>query len=91
MDDGVEAPRAPAFAPRAIAGVLGDVGEQARIENALPIATAVSSLQPLWDFRTHRNFLLPARTLYASFGFEYRSPFADYREDPNSVFMPKAL
>jgi putative acetyltransferase len=36
------------------------------------------------------EFFLPARTLYASFGFAPCSPFADYREDPNSVFMTKA-
>ena len=29
----------------------------------------------------------PARRLYASFGFTVCAPFADYREDPNSVFM----
>ncbi|WP_245555270.1 GNAT family N-acetyltransferase [Hahella ganghwensis] len=29
----------------------------------------------------------PARQLYAGFGFQYCEPFADYREDPNSVFM----
>jgi putative acetyltransferase len=33
----------------------------------------------------------PARTLYASFGFQYCKPFADYREDPNSVFMTLEL
>lgn len=29
----------------------------------------------------------PARALYERFGFTYCAPFADYREDPNSVFM----
>lgn len=29
----------------------------------------------------------PARALYARFGFESCAPFADYHEDPNSVFM----
>ncbi|MEH7548823.1 MULTISPECIES: GNAT family N-acetyltransferase [Bacillaceae] len=29
----------------------------------------------------------PARSLYASFGFRYCKPFADYLDDPNSVFM----
>lgn len=29
----------------------------------------------------------PAWTLYASFGFTFCQPFADYRPDPNSVFM----
>jgi putative acetyltransferase len=32
-----------------------------------------------------------ARNLYASFGFQYCAPFADYVEDPNSVFMTKEL
>lgn len=29
----------------------------------------------------------PARRLYEGFGFTYCSPFADYVDDPNSVFM----
>ncbi len=33
----------------------------------------------------------PARRLYASFGFLPCAPFADYVEDPNSVFMTLAL
>ena len=33
----------------------------------------------------------PARRLYESFGFSYCAPFADYVEDPNSVFMTKLL
>lgn len=33
----------------------------------------------------------PARSLYRRYGFESRGPFADYREDPNSVFMEKRL
>jgi putative acetyltransferase len=37
------------------------------------------------------DFFLPARTLYASFEFAPCPPFADYRADPNSVFMTKAL
>ncbi|GIP39414.1 putative N-acetyltransferase YsnE [Paenibacillus sp. J31TS4] len=32
-----------------------------------------------------------ARQLYQRFGFESCPPFADYREDPNSVFMTKEL
>lgn len=34
---------------------------------------------------------LPARTLYEQNGFRYRGPFADYVEDPNSVFMCRDL
>jgi putative acetyltransferase len=37
------------------------------------------------------DFFLPARALYASFGFEPCPPFADYTADPNSVFMTKEL
>lgn len=33
----------------------------------------------------------PARALYERYGFEYGDPFADYEEDPNSVFMTKKL
>lgn len=33
----------------------------------------------------------PARTLYARFGFTPCAPFADYRPDPNSVFMTRAV
>jgi len=34
---------------------------------------------------------IPAQKLYESFGFTYCGPFADYRPDPNSVFMTKEL
>jgi putative acetyltransferase len=37
------------------------------------------------------EFFLPARTLYEKFGFRYCEPFADYRLDPYSVFMTRAL
>lgn len=33
----------------------------------------------------------PARALYRRYGFEYRGPFANYTDDPNSVFMTKKL
>jgi len=33
----------------------------------------------------------PARSLYAKFGFRVCGPFADYVEDPNSVFMTREL
>lgn len=35
------------------------------------------------------DYFAPARQLYSRFGFTYCAPFADYREDPNSVFMTK--
>ena len=33
----------------------------------------------------------PARALYASYGFEYCGPFADYAEDSFSVFMTRRI
>ena len=33
----------------------------------------------------------PARRLYSDAGFEYTTPFADYRKDPHSVFMTLTL
>ncbi|MFF8941413.1 GNAT family N-acetyltransferase [Streptomyces sp. NPDC014864] len=37
------------------------------------------------------DFFLPARRLYSKYGFDYCEPFADYRPDPNSVFMTRVL
>jgi len=36
-------------------------------------------------------FFQPARALYQRFGFSECAPFADYAEDPNSVFMTLEL
>ena len=36
-------------------------------------------------------FFAPARALYERSGFAYCPPFADYRPDPNSVYMTRAL
>ncbi|MEH7511777.1 GNAT family N-acetyltransferase [Gottfriedia acidiceleris] len=33
----------------------------------------------------------PAKKLYELFGFKYCKPFADYKDDPNSVFMTLEL
>jgi putative acetyltransferase len=33
----------------------------------------------------------PAQRLYESFGFTFCAPFADYTDDPNSVYMTLAL
>jgi putative acetyltransferase len=37
------------------------------------------------------EFFEPARKLYLKHGFAYCEPFAEYRKDPNSVFMTKVL
>ncbi len=36
-------------------------------------------------------YFQPARQLYERFGFVYCEPFADYRKDPNNVFMTLSL
>jgi putative acetyltransferase len=38
-----------------------------------------------------QDFFRPAQTLYAKYGFRECGPFADYRLDPNSVFMTLEL
>jgi len=37
------------------------------------------------------DYFAPARRLYARHGFVVRGPFADYTDDPNSVYMELAL
>ena len=37
------------------------------------------------------DFFAPARGLYVKFGFKKCDPFADYIEDPNSVYMTREL
>ena len=37
------------------------------------------------------GFFAPARALYARFGFEPCAPFADYTDDPHSVYLTKLL
>ena len=36
-------------------------------------------------------FFVPARNLYAKYGFKNCAPFSTYKEDPNSVFMYREL
>lgn len=37
------------------------------------------------------EFFVSARGLYEKHGFEYCGPFADYKDDPNSVFMTRTI
>jgi putative acetyltransferase len=37
------------------------------------------------------DYFAPAHRLYGRFGFARCAPFADYAEDPNSVFMTREL
>ena len=37
------------------------------------------------------DFFIPARMLYAKFGFSYCEPFGDYQPSPHNVFMTRAV
>lgn len=37
------------------------------------------------------DYFKPARKLYLKHGFEYTTPFSDYTNDPNSLFLTKIL
>ncbi|WP_213999821.1 GNAT family N-acetyltransferase [Arsukibacterium sp.] len=50
-----------------------------------------SGIRQLYLETGSMNFFLPARTLYQSAGFKFCGPFADYPDDPNSMFMTKVL
>lgn len=48
-------------------------------------------VEQLWLETGSMEFFAPARAMYAAAGFEECGPFGDYVEDPNSVFMSRAL
>mgnify|MGYP003635099444 CR=1 FL=1 len=50
-----------------------------------------SGIRQLYLETGSMDFFLPARNLYQSAGFEFCGSFADYPDDPNSMFMTKAL
>ncbi|WP_344047743.1 GNAT family N-acetyltransferase [Nocardioides panacihumi] len=55
--------------------------DQARVRGAARVLLETGS----------EEYFAPARRLYARHGFEVRGPFADYTDDPNSVYMELAL
>ncbi len=61
--------------------VLGHMLEEARRRSYRRVSLETGSMEKFE----------PARRLYAGFGFAYCRPFADYVDDPNSVFMTKEL
>jgi len=61
--------------------ILAHIIEEARRRSYTRLSLETGSMEA---FR-------PAQRLYESFGFAYCPPFADYREDPNSVFMTLLL
>lgn len=63
---------------------------RAVLEHIMSVARARSYARLSLETGSMQAFA-PARRLYESFGFEYCAPFGDYRLDPNSVFMTRAL
>jgi putative acetyltransferase len=63
------------------ATLLEHILEEARRRNYKRVSLETGSMEAF----------APARRLYARFGFTACGPFADYSEDPNSVFMTKEL
>jgi putative acetyltransferase len=63
---------------------------RAILEHALGVARARGYKRLSLETGTVEAFA-PAQSLYASVGFEVCGPFADYREDPHSVFMTLRL
>lgn len=61
--------------------LLGHIIEEARRRGYRRLSLETGSMK---EFE-------PARRLYAAFGFRDCGPFADYVEDPNSVFMTREL
>ena len=79
----VKSMRTPAALRRRGAGraILAHIIEVARSRSYERLSLETGS-QPAFE---------PAQKLYESFGFERCGPFADYRDDPNSVFMTRRL
>ncbi|MEH0167270.1 GNAT family N-acetyltransferase [Paucibacter sp. JuS9] len=61
--------------------ILNHILEQARARGLTRLSLETGS-QPEFE---------PARRLYASAGFKFCGPFADYAEDPYSAFMTRQL
>jgi putative acetyltransferase len=63
------------------AAMLGFLLDQARARGAHRVLLETGA----------EDYFAPARRLYARHGFVVRPPFADYTDDPNSVYMELVL
>lgn len=61
--------------------LLGHIIDEARRRGYTRLSLETGSMEAFY----------PAQKLYEGFGFHYCPPFADYWDDPNSVFMTKEL
>ena len=58
-------------------GIVEHIIDQARVRSYKRLSLETGSMDEF----------VPARALYSRFGFSVTGPFADYKLDPNSVFM----
>lgn len=72
----------PSFRRRGVAGAL--------LEAVLGYAESEGFRRLSLETGSQDHFA-PARALYAKYGFRVCQPFADYTDDPNSVFMTRVL
>lgn len=79
----IKSMRTPASLRRRGAGraVLAHIVQEARCRGYRRLSLETGSMEAF----------APAQRLYESFGFVCCDPFADYKPDPNSVFMTLAL
>lgn len=63
------------------AGLLANILEEAKRRKYKRVSLETGSMRAF----------IPAHRLYAKFGFRECGPFADYTEDPNSIFLTKEL
>ncbi len=66
-------------------------GVAARLLEHIILAAREKGLSALYLETGSMAEFAAARALYERYGFEYCGPFADYSEDPNSVFMRLSL
>lgn len=72
----------PAFRRTGVGrAILAHIIEEARRRSYTRLSLETGSMEPF----------KPAQRLYESFGFTVCAPFADYRDDPNSVYMTLVL
>jgi len=83
--------------------LLGEIKSMRTISSYRNIGVATRLLSHILEEAKKRNYkrvsletgsmeaFAPARKLYSKFGFRECTPFAEYIEDPNSVFMTKEI
>ena len=81
----------------------GEIKSMRTASNHRRKGVAAKLLQHILEEAKRRNYkrvsletgsmdaFIPAHNLYAKFGFKKCGPFADYIDDPNSLFMTKEL